>query len=164
TSRASAMRPAGSSIKSDSISNEAPAAARRFRWNPWLIISGAVALAVAAPVLALIATASARSEGLWAHLTGSILPIAIRDTLTLLIGVGLLTALIGTGTAWLVAAYDFPGRRVLNWALLLPLAVPTYIIAYTYLDVLHPIGPVQTLLRAILGIDSPRDFRLPDIR
>jgi iron(III) transport system permease protein len=56
------------------------------------------------------------------------------------------------------------GRRVLDWALLLPLAVPTYVVAFAYLDLLHPIGPIQTAIRAVLGIDSPRDFRLPDIR
>src|SRR5690606_33098403 len=164
TSRANAMPQAGSSIKSASIGSDAPAASRRPRWNPWLVVSGAVALGVAAPIFALVVTASSGSEGLWSHLTGSVLPAAIRDTLVLLVGVGVLTALIGTGTAWLVAAHDFPGRRLFDWALLLPLAVPTYIIAYAYLDVLHPVGPVQTLLRALLGIESPRDFRLPDVR
>ena len=160
------MRPADSSIESASIGSGAvPAAVRRPGWwNPWLIAAAAVALAVAAPIVALIATASAGSNELWSHLIESVLPTAVRDTLVLLVGVGALTALIGTGTAWLVAAHDFPGRRVLDWALLLPLAVPTYIIAYAYLDVLHPVGPVQTALRAMLGIDSPRDFRLPDIR
>jgi iron(III) transport system permease protein len=93
-----------------------------------------------------------------------VLPAALRDTLLLLAGVGILTAIIGTVTSWLVTAHEFPGRRIFDWALLLPLAVPTYIIAYAYLDVLHPVGPVQTALRAVLGIDSPRDFRLPDIR
>ena len=61
-------------------------------------------------------------------------------------------------------AYDFPGRSVLAWALLLPLAVPTYIVAFAYLDLLHPIGPIQTALRTLLGYDSPRQFRLPDLR
>ncbi|EGC99917.1 binding-protein-dependent transport systems inner membrane component, partial [Burkholderia sp. TJI49] len=71
---------------------------------------------------------------------------------------------VGTGCAWLVTAYDFPGRRVLSWALLLPLAVPTYIVAFAYLDLLHPIGPVQGAIRWLLGFDSPRQFRLPDLR
>ncbi len=158
------MPQAGSSTKSVSIGSETPAAPRRPRWNLWLIVSGVVALGVAAPILALLVTASSGSEGLWTHMTGNVLPAAIRDTLILLVGVGVLTAVLGTGTAWLVAAYDFPGRRIFDWALLLPLAVPTYIIAYAYLDVLHPVGPVQTMLRALLGIDSPRDFRLPDVR
>lgn len=158
------MRPADSSIESASISDAPRPPAWRPRCNAWLIVAGAVALAVAAPIAALVLTASAGSDELWSHLAANVLPVAVRDTLVLLAGVGVLTALIGTGTAWLVAAHDFPGRRVLDWALLLPLAVPTYIIAYAYLDVLHPVGPVQTALRALLGIESPRDFRLPDVR
>ena len=82
----------------------------------------------------------------------------------LLAGVGVLVLVIGTGCAWLVTACDFPGRRVLHWALLLPLAMPTYIVAFAYLDLLHPIGPVQGAIRWALGFDSPRQFRLPDLR
>lgn len=63
------------------------------------------------------------------------------ETSLLLLGVGLLTILIGTGSAWIVTVYQFHGRAFLDWALLLPLAVPTYIIAYSYIDILHPIGP-----------------------
>ena len=123
-----------------------------------------MALLVLSPLVALAAAAWQSSEDLWAHLIAYVVPMAARDTLILLAGVGLLTATIGTGTAWLVTAYDFPGRRLLDWALLLPLAVPTYIVAYAYLDILHPVGPVQTGIRAVLGFESPRDLRLPDIR
>jgi hypothetical protein len=112
----------------------------------------------------LAAIAAGGSGDAWAHLAANVLPRATLNTLLLLGGVGVLTIAIGTGAAWLVTAYDFPGRRVLDWALLLPLAVPTYIVAFAYLDLLHPIGPVQTLIRDILGIASPRDFRLPDLR
>jgi iron(III) transport system permease protein len=63
-----------------------------------------------------------------------------------------------------VTACDFPGRRWLHWALLLPLAMPAYIVAFAYLDLLHPIGPVQGALRWLLGYDSPRQWRLPDLR
>jgi iron(III) transport system permease protein len=128
------------------------------------LASALAALAVVAPIAALVVTAASGSEGIWRDLIVSVLPAATRNTLMLLAGVGILTAVIGTGTAWLVAAHTFPGRRIFDWALLLPLAVPTYIVAYAYLDVLHPVGPVQTTIRALLGIDSPRDFRLPDIR
>src|SRR3546814_202962 len=93
-----------------------------------------------------------------------VLPPAALNTTLLLAGVGVLVVAIGTGAAWLVTAYDFPGRRALAWALLLPLAVPTYIVAFAYLDLLHPLGPIQGLVREVLGYDSPRDFRLPDIR
>jgi iron(III) transport system permease protein len=89
---------------------------------------------------------------------------ALRETMLLLVGVGILVASIGTGAAWLVSAYQFRGRRIVEWALLLPLAVPTYIIAYSYLDLLHPIGPVQGVMRSILGYTSPQEFRLPDVR
>ena len=134
------------------------------RAAPWSLASGAVALLVLAPVVALAVTASRGSPDLWGHLFAYVLPVSARDTLILLAGVGLLVAVIGTGSAWLVTAFDFPGRRTLTWALLLPLAVPTYIVAYAYLDVLHPVGPVQNLLRAALGFENPRQFRLPDVR
>src|SRR5688572_10106032 len=130
----------------------------------WLTASAIVAALVLAPIASLALTAAGGSVDLWRHLIAYVLPAAVRDTVVLLAGVGLLTAVIGTAAAWLVTAYDFPGRRVIDWALLLPLAVPTYIIAYAYLDILHPVGPVQTAMRAVLGIENPRDFRLPDIR
>ena len=130
----------------------------------WVVASGVLAAVVVAPIAALAIFALQGSADLWQHLMVHVLPQAVRDTFVLLAGVGLLAAAVGTGAAWLVSAYDFPGRRLLDWALLLPLAVPTYIVAYAYLDILHPVGPVQTALRSWLGIDSPRDFRLPDIR
>src|SRR5688572_16133827 len=130
----------------------------------WLGASGGIAVLVLTPLAALGLAASGGSQALWADLLAYVLPVAVRDTLTLLAGVGVVTAVIGTVTAWLVSAYDFPGRRVVDWALLLPLAVPTYIVAYAYLDLLHPVGPIQTALRALMGIENPRDFRLPDVR
>ena len=132
--------------------------------DPWLFASGTVAVLVVAPLVALAVLAVRGGDDQWAHLLEYVVPVAARDTFILLSGVGLLAAAIGIGCAWLVTAYDFPGRRTLSWALLLPLAVPTYIVAYAYLDLLHPVGPVQDTLRALLGYDSPRDFRLPDVR
>ncbi len=130
----------------------------------WQMAAVVIALAMLAPLLALAWSALQGSSGLWPHLLAHVLPQATRNTLLLLAGVGVMVALLGTGSAWLVTAYDFPGRRMLSWALLLPLAVPTYIVAYAYLDLLHPLGPIQSGLRGLLGIDSPRDFRLPDVR
>ena len=123
-----------------------------------------VALCVVAPVLALVWVAAGGSLGHWQHLAEHVLPHAAANTLWLLLGVGVLVACLGSGAAWLVTAYDFPTRKMLNWALLLPLAVPTYIVAFAYLDLLHPIGPLQTLVRDMLGYGSPREFRLPDLR
>ena len=130
----------------------------------WIAGAAVTALLVLVPILSLATLAAGGSGDAWQHLVANVLPVATLNTALLLLGVGVLTIAIGAGAAWLVTAYQFPGRRVLDWALLLPLAVPTYIVAYAYLDLLHPIGPVQTLIRDILGIASPRDLRLPDIR
>lgn len=137
------------------------------RWSGrtyWLAASVVIAALVVAPIAALAFHATRGSADLWRHLLAYVLPAAVRDTLVLLSGVAAIVMSVGTGSAWLVTAYDFRGRRVVDWALLLPLAVPTYIVAYAYLDILHPVGPVQTALRFVLGYESPREFRLPDIR
>ena len=130
----------------------------------WITIAALITALVLAPVLSLVAIAWNDTGNLWPHLIAYVLPEAMADSLILLCGVGVLVTAIGTGGAWLVTAYDFPGRRILDWALLLPLAVPTYIAAYAYLDILHPVGSVQSFLRAVLGYHSPRDFRQPEIR
>ncbi|MEZ0213444.1 MAG: ABC transporter permease [Xanthobacteraceae bacterium] len=123
-----------------------------------------VAGAVLAPIAALVWIAAEPSGDLWPHLAANVLPQALRDTALLLAGVGLIVAVLGTGTAWLVATCRFPGQSMFEWALLLPLAVPTYIQAYVYLDALHPLGPIPTALRALLGLARPRDLPLPDVR
>jgi iron(III) transport system permease protein len=130
----------------------------------WQAGALAIALCVVAPILALLWFAVQGTSQHWAHLFSFVLPTALRNTTWLLLGVGLLVACLGVGAAWLVTAFDFPTRQVASWALLLPLAVPTYIVAFAYLDILHPIGPVQTIIRDLLGYDNPRQFRLPDIR
>lgn len=130
----------------------------------WLLAALGLAGLVLVPLLALGWTAGQGSDGLWSHLAAHVLPPAALNTVLLLLGVGVVTCMIGVGSAWLVSAYEFPGRSTLGWMLLLPLAVPTYIVAFAYLDLLHPLGPVQGVLRSVLGFDSPREFRLPDIR
>lgn len=122
-----------------------------------------LALTFLAPVLSLGWEALRGTGELWPHLVAYVLPAAVRTTGLLLAGVGLLVIVIGTGAAWLVTAWDFPGRRFLEAALLLPLAMPTYIIAYAWLDLLHPIGPLQTMLRAAFGI-AGKTALLPDPR
>lgn len=130
----------------------------------WLIASACIALAVLAPVVTLAVHALQGTAAHWEHLLEHVLPHAMRNTLLLLLGVGVVVSLLGVGSAWLMTAYRFPTRNVLGWALLLPLAVPTYIVAFAYQDILHPIGPVQGLIRDVLGYTSPRQFRLPDVR
>lgn len=140
---------------------------RYFSFEPglgWRIGALLVAVGVLAPVVTLGWLATGGTTDHWAHLLAFVLPAALSNTLLLLLGVGILVTCLGVGSAWLIAAYQFPSRRLLSWALLLPLAVPTYIVAFAYLDILHPIGPVQSLIRDLLGYTSPRQLRLPDLR
>ncbi len=126
-------------------------------------LSGLLTLLACLPVFALVWTALQGNNEIWDHLIRFVIPATLIDTFMLLFGVGFLTILIGTGSAWIVTAYQFRGRSILDWALLLPLAVPTYIIAYSYIDILHPIGPVQSLLRGGLGLDM-QQLWFPNIR
>ncbi|PLC54350.1 iron ABC transporter permease [Pollutimonas nitritireducens] len=130
----------------------------------WRVGTILIALCVLAPIATLCWYALQGTAGHWSHLLSYVLPTAFLNTVLLLVGVGVLVTSLGVGSAWLITAFQFPSQRILSWALLLPLAVPTYIVAFAYLDILHPIGPVQTLLRDALGYDSPRQFRLPDLR
>lgn len=136
--------------------------ARSHSW--WLTASAVIASLVLMPLAGLIYFAARGSGELWPHLVANVLPHAMRTTVLLLLGVGIVVSVVGVGTAWLVAMYRFPGKRVFEWALLLPLAVPTYIVAFAYLDVMHPVGPVQTFLRGLLGITRPRDLWFPEVR
>ncbi len=138
--------------------------ARRSDGRGWTLASLLVAAIVLAPIAALFAIAAQGSGDLWPHLLAYVLPQAVHDTALLLLGVGVVTVVVGVGTAWLVTTCRFPGRGLFDWALLLPLAVPTYIVAFAYLDILHPLGPIQTALRALLAIDDPRGLWLPDVR
>lgn len=146
------------------LSISAPSRPVSAGWGAAHVLAWGVSLVVILPLLALLALALHGSGELWPHLIRYVLPAAALDSALLLGGTAVLVIAIGTTTAWLVTAYDFPGRRILAWALLLPLAMPAYIVAYAYLDLLHPIGPVQTVLRAALGITSPAGLRLPDLR
>lgn len=130
----------------------------------WLVASAGVAALVLAPVVSLAVIASRGGGDLWPHILAFVLPQALQETAVLLVGVGLIVVALGASLAWVMTAYDFPGRRLFDWALLLPLATPTYIIAYAYLDLLHPIGPVQTALRGVLGVTDPRALWFPEVR
>ncbi|MBI5333782.1 MAG: iron ABC transporter permease [Burkholderiales bacterium] len=122
------------------------------------------ALLLGVPVLAVVAHVFiGGTGGTWAHLAATVLPDYIRSTLVLCAGVGMGTAAIGVGAAWLVTRHDFPLRRTFEWALVLPLAVPAYVMAYTYTDLLQFVGPVQTALREAFGW-TRADYWFPDVR
>jgi len=130
----------------------------------WSAAAFILSLITLAPIISVAAIALQPSGDTWPHLIANVLPGALRRTLGLMAGIGALTLLIGTGTAWLVTMYRFPGRSVFQWLLLLPLAIPTYIIAYTYLEVLDYSGSLQTALRAMFGWHDAKDYWFPDIR
>ncbi|MEM8972689.1 MAG: iron ABC transporter permease [Pseudomonadota bacterium] len=116
------------------------------------------------PILAVFAAATGDSKDLWSHLATTVLPRYVGNTLVLAAGVALIALVFGVSSAWLVTRYEFPGRRWLEWMLLLPAAVPAYIVAYTYTDFLEYAGPVQSLLRDVFGWSSARDYWFPEIR
>jgi len=132
--------------------------------HPLAFFAVVIAAIVALPVLSVGANLFAGGTGeTWAHLADTVLGEYVLNSLLLCLGVGLGVAALGTGAAWLVSLYEFPGRRVFEWALLLPMAMPAYVMAYTYTDLLQFVGPVQTGLRETFGWKSG-DYWFPDVR
>lgn len=125
--------------------------------------AGLVLVVLALPVLAVVAFTGVDTQGLWAHLANTVLSAYVTNTLLLGSGVLALTLFTGIGTAWLVTMYEFPYRRTLEFALVLPLAMPAYILAYAYTDFLQVTGPLQSLLRELGGLNV-RDYWFPNIR
>jgi iron(III) transport system permease protein len=126
---------------------------------------GAVAAAalLAFPLLAVLGNVLQGGGGSFGHLATTVLPRYVGNTALLLAGVSWGVISIGVLSAWLVTAYQFPGRRVLEWALMLPLAMPAYVMAYAYTDWLQFTGPVQTLLRELFGWRA-REYWFPEVR
>lgn len=134
-------------------------------WHPYLhVFALALSGLVLLPLISLGFVALTGSGNDWPHLAANVLPAASRTTLVLLILVAAATTVIGVASAWLVVAFDFPFRRVLSWALVLPLAVPPYLAAYAFGEFFHYSGPIQTLIRSLFGFQTIRDYWFPDIR
>lgn len=149
-----------------SAGSSAPTARRsgRLRLDVWTAGAILVALLIAMPILTVFGMALFPSENIWPHLLETVLPGYVVTTLELMAGVAVGTVAIGVGTAWIVTMCDIPGRRLLEWALVLPLAMPAYVVAYVYTDILEYAGPVQQTLRALFGWHSARDYWFPEIR
>ena len=130
----------------------------------WSLFALAVAAIMALPLATVAVLSLSTRESVWPHLIRTVLPGALADTGLLLLGVATLTLLFGTGTAWLVTMYRFPGRGLLDRLLVLPLAMPTYIVAYCYVELLDFSGPVQRALRALFGWRTVKDYWFPDVR
>ena len=140
-----------------------PSLSRLLR-NPLILIALALAFAVALPVASVFSNLFAGGTGeTWHHMVDTVLGEYIANTLVLLVGVGIGVTVVGISCAWLTAMHDFPGRGVFEWALVLPMAMPAYVMAYVYTDLLQFVGPVQTTLRETFGW-SRADYWFPDIR
>lgn len=136
----------------------------RLRLDGWSIGALLIAAVVLAPMLAVVWIAFHPTENIWPHLIETVLPRYFRNTLMLMAGVGVLTAAVGTGAAWLVVMFRFPGRGWLDYALLFPLAIPAYVGAYALVDFLQYAGPVQSGLRAAMGWQTARDYWFFEVR
>jgi iron(III) transport system permease protein len=133
-------------------------------WSALAVAALAIAVLAAAPIASVWTNLFAGGTGeTWGHLAATVLPEYVANTLWLCLGVGVGVILVGVPTAWLVTMHAFPGRRFFEWALVLPLAVPAYVMAYTYTDLLQFVGPVQTWLRDMFGWQKG-DYWFPDVR
>lgn len=137
---------------------------RRKDGRGWSVAAFLISCLVLMPVAAVVWMALNPTENIWPHLLNSVLPRYLANTVILALGTGLLSAVMGAGTAWLISMYEFPGRNWLQWLLLAPLAVPAYIGAYALADFLDYSGPVQIALRGWFGWTDARDYWFPSIR
>ncbi|MDB5657733.1 MAG: iron transporter permease [Cypionkella sp.] len=136
---------------------------RRPRPDIWVLGSALIGLVVLAPLAAVVWIAFHPTENIWPHLLSTVLPRYFMATLRMMLGVGVLSAAMGAGAAWLVVMYRFPGSRALDYALLFPMAIPAYVGAYALVDFLDYAGPLQLVLRGTFGWTSARDYWFPEI-
>lgn len=135
----------------------------RHEW-PWLVAVVAILAIMLLPLAAVALLALRAGHNVWPHLAGTVLPGALANTLILAAGASLVSLVAGTAAAWLVTMHRFPLRNLLDRLLILPLAMPTYIVAYCYVELLDYAGPVQSTLRSLFGWTTVRDYWFPDIR
>lgn len=130
----------------------------------WLFSALLTTAIVALPVLSVIFLAFFPEENIWPHLIDTTLPRYLVTTIKLMAGVGAITLVIGLSTAWAVTMCEFPGRKFFEWAMLLPFAVPAYVIAYVYTSLLDYAGPIQGAMRDVFGWTNAADYWFPEIR
>ena len=146
------------------ITAHAAIAPRDSRQRPsWRNLATLVTTLLTLPVLVILSSLLQPFSAAWQHLYSTVLGDYVANSLLLVAGVGIGTLLLGVSAAWLTALCEFPGRKLLSWALLLPMAMPAYIIAYTYTGLLDLTGPVQTGLRQVFNW-SYGDYYFPQIR
>ena len=124
----------------------------------------AIIFLLLSPIISIIFSSFENTFSLWEHLFKTRLKFYLYNTFILMLGVGFTTLFIGVTLAWLICKYDFFMRNVLEWALLLPLALPSYIVAYCYTDFFEYSGFLQTSIRELFNFNSPNDYFFPEVR
>ncbi len=130
-------------------------------FNGWRISVFAIALPVIVPISIVLFSLFQPTQDVWEHLVRNVLSSLLANTFWLLLGVGTVTAILGVTLAWLTAVCDYPGRKIFSWALLLPLAIPTYVLAFVSIGIFDFSGPIQSLLREWFGAGN---YWFPEIR
>ena len=123
-----------------------------------------IAVLLSLPIWVVLSSVFVDARSIWQHLANTVLGTYVGNSLELMLGVGVGTTAIGVSTAWVVTLCSFPGRRLFESFLLLPLAAPAYILAYTYTNLLDYSGPIQTLLRKGFGWQSAQNYWFPNVR
>jgi iron(III) transport system permease protein len=133
------------------------------RIDAWAFYAIALSAVLAVPVVVVAASLLTPFSDAWSHLAATVLPLYVQNSVWLMLGVGAGVAAIGVATAWLTTMTRFPGVRHFEWALILPLAMPAYVIGYTYTGLMDFTGPVQMTLRGTFGW-SAQDYWFPQVR
>ncbi len=132
--------------------------------SPWSVIACSIGAVILIPILAVISLSFFPKENIWPHLISTTLPRYLFNSLSLMLATSVLAGCMGVLAAWFVAMKEFPGRKFFEWALLLPLSIPTYIAAYALVDFWEFAGPAQTALRDLFGWTSTKDYWFPEVR
>ncbi|RJG38289.1 ABC transporter permease [Motilimonas pumila] len=130
----------------------------------WTASSWAFALLLVFPIIALVYEGLKPAEEIFQHLMATVMWDYILNTVLLILGVCIASLLVAVPAAWLMAMCELPGRKHLQWALMLPLAMPAYVVAYIYTDLLEYAGPLQGALRDVFGWQNSQDYWFPEIR
>lgn len=127
---------------------------QRLLFNPWVVMAFLVSLLVALPLLVIFPEVFSQGDEVWSHILRNLVPGYVLNTIILMLGVAFFTFALGVSTAWLVSMYRFPGRKIFEWALILPIAIPAYINGFTWAGMLDYTSPVYVWLRNGFGVET----------
>ena len=136
----------------------------QFNWDRWGIFAVLISTLVLLPIATVVWMAFFPVENIWPHLFATSLPRYLSNSLIIMVSVAIISSFVGTWCAWMIVTKDFPLRRILEWVLLFPLAIPAYIGAYSFVDFWEYAGPAQTALRDFFGWANSKDYYFPQVR